>query len=315
METVVWLLLTRASSHLSCSCDPSSLRGRGPDLQLWPEPSGCLQENTPIPRRRLETTNRGASAPVASPPLSSCSSRRTPADPEQLTSAISRRRRARGCLPESRIHGNRQAREDGGALMGGWGGCETSAKQHTSPLTLLTNAHTHKYTHTHTLWDLFCDPWPLKKKKKQWLSTNWRAEATANTHTHTHTHTWENTRKPPQRGLLFLRCFPGVVISESTGKQTPPQLPLPNSPCQVYQITAPRCAATPAPQPFDVLSSSNLICILLLLPVFCELSLIQPPPHTHTHIQPNMVSSVNIVSHVFHTAWCTSSFAAQYYCF
>ena len=108
--------------------------------------------------------------PWRPPPLSSCSSRRTPADPEQLTSAISRRRRARGCLPESRIHGNRQAREDGGALMGGWGGCETSAKQHTSPLTLLTNAHTHKYTHTHTLRPVL-----------------WRAEATANTHTHTHT--------------------------------------------------------------------------------------------------------------------------------
>ena len=119
---------------------------RSPDLRLWPEASGCLQESTSSPRRRLETTNRLPWRLLPPPHLLLL---QLPEDPGWSRAAhlgyLSQEESER-MLPESRIHGNRQAREDGGALMGGWGGRETSAKQHTSPLTLLT----HKRTHTHS---------------------------------------------------------------------------------------------------------------------------------------------------------------------
>ena len=168
---------------------------RSPDLRLWPEASGCLQESTSSPRRRLETTNRLPWRLLPPPHLLLL---QLPEDPGWSRAAhlgyLSQEESER-MLPESRIHGNRQAREDGGALMGGWGGRETSAKQHTSPLTLLTHKHTH--TLRPVLWSVTFE--------KLRLSTNWRAESTANAHTHT----WENTRKPPARTIvpaLFPRC-------------------------------------------------------------------------------------------------------------
>lgn len=46
---------------------------------------------------RNHKSRRIGSRGAPTPSSTSCSSRRTPADPEQLTSAISRRRRTRGC--------------------------------------------------------------------------------------------------------------------------------------------------------------------------------------------------------------------------
>lgn len=128
---------------------------------------------------------------------------------------------------------------------------------------------------------------------------------------HTHTHQ-ETLSAQLQEATQFL-CSLGVFISTSSGTQTLPQLPLLNTPTPPplsWWNNNPLCAATQAPQPFDVLSTTNLICIQLVAPVFTEPFFSDFSPPTTAKTSPN----VNIVRCVFHTAWCTffsSSFAAQ----